>query len=150
MTRPVRPGSSRVLPAVCALALAGAGCGNRIIPLGPSGNPATVAVTVESFIDVLPVGGSRFYSFTVPKDGLVSLTLLSLTIDGEPSSAVVNLGIGTPRATECQLLDSRTIGADSKPQFRDSFPAGVYCARVADTQGLPGDAAFAVNITRPR
>ena len=138
------------MTAACALALLGAGCGNRVIPLGPSGNPNTVAVAVETFIGVLPVGGSRFYSFTVPREGLVSLTLLTLTIDGEPSDAPVNVGLGTPRATDCQLLDSRTVPAGPKPQFTDSFPAGVYCARVSDLQGLPGDAAFAVNITHPR
>lgn len=136
--------------AACALALFGAGCGNRVIPLGPSGNPATQAVTVESFIGVVPVGGSRFYSFTVPREGIVSLTLLTLTIAGEPTNAPVNVGIGVPRATDCQVVDSRTVPAGPKPQFSDSFPAGVYCAKVSDLQGLPGDAAFVVNITRPR
>ncbi len=138
------------MPAVAALVLLGAGCGNRIVPLGPSGNPATAAVTVESFIGVLPVGGSRFYSFTVPQDGLVSLTLLTLTENGEPSSARINLGIGVPQGTGCTLIDSRTTGVDVTPQLKDFRQAAIYCARVADVEELTADVVFAVNITHPK
>jgi hypothetical protein len=150
MTRPVRLKSLRFVPVLAALVLAGAGCGNRIVPLGPSGNPTTAVVTVESFIGVLPVGGFRFYSFTVPQDGLVSLTLLSLTENGEASSAKVNVGIGVPQGTGCSVIDSRTTGPDVRPQFKDFFQAAVYCVRVADVEGLAADVAFAVNIAYPK
>ena len=150
MTRPVRLTYPLLAPAVAAFVLAGAACGNRIVPLGPSGNPTTTAVVVETFAGVLPVNGIRFYSFTVPQDGLVALTLLSLTEDGEPSSATVNIGIGVPQGTGCSLLDSRTTGPDVKPQFRDFFQAAVYCARVADVGTLTSEATFALNIAYPK
>lgn len=94
--------------------------------------------------------GSRFYSFTVPQDGLVSLTLLELAENGEPSSALVNIGIGIPQGTGCSVVDSRTTGVDVKPQFQDFFEAAVYCARVADVGNLTSDAAFALNIAYPK
>jgi hypothetical protein len=150
MTRPVRPTYSLLAPAVVAFVLAGAACGNRIVPLGPSGNPRTVAVTVETFAGALPVNGSRFYSFTVPQDGLVALTLLSLTENGEPSSATVNIGVGVPQGTGCSLLNSRTTGPGATPQFSDFFQAAVYCARVADVGGLTSDVTFALNIVYPK
>ena len=149
MTRSVRIGVPRLLPVLLALAVFDAACGNRIVPLGPSGNPATAAIAVESFVGVLPVGGSRFYSFTVPQNGVVTLTLLTLTENGEASAALVNLALGVPRATDCQVVESRTIGADAKPALSDSYPAGVYCTRISDVGSLTSNAAFAVNITRP-
>jgi hypothetical protein len=149
MTRSVRFRVPRLLPVLVALVAFDAACGNRIVPLGPSGDPATAAIAVESFVGVLPVGSSRFYSFTVPQDGRVSLTLLSLTQNGEASSALVNLAIGVPRAADCVVVESRTIGADVKPALSDAYPAGVYCTRVSDVGNLTSNAAFAVNITRP-
>lgn len=148
MTRPVRLARRGFIPAILVLALAA--CGNRIEPLNPSGNPASAAVTVETFIGTLPVEGSRFYSFTVPQDGLVSLTLLELAENGAPSSALVNIGIGIPQGTGCSVVDSRTTGTDVKPQFQDFFQAAVYCARVADVGNLTSDAAFALNIAYPK
>ena len=151
MTRP-RPGtrslSTLSLVAVAA-ALAGAACGNRIVPTGPSGNPLSASVDVESFVGTLPVGGTRFYSFTVPQDGNVSLTLLSLVENGEPSTNTVNIGIGVPQGTGCTLLDSRTTAAGATPQFTNFYQAAVYCARVADVGTLTAAATFALNIAYP-
>jgi len=143
-------------PTACGLGLVlltvvlSAACGNRIVPLGPSGNPNTVALTVESFIGVLPVEGSNFYSFTMTQDGPVSLTLLSLTENGEASAAAINIGIGVPQGTGCTLIDSRTAGVDVRPQFQNSYAAAVYCARVADTGNLTSEATFALNIAYPK
>ncbi len=150
MTRPVLLKLPRSVPVLAALVLFGSGCGNRIVPLGPSGNPATAVVIVESFQGVLPMGGVRFYSFTVPQDGLVSLTLLALTRNGEPADVKVNLGIGVPQGTGCTLIDSRTTGPGVTPQLKDFRQAAVYCARVADVEELDADVAFAVNIAYPK
>ena len=151
MTRPRRV--TRSLPTLSfvafAAALAAAACGNRIVPTGPSGNPLTVAVEVESFIGTLPVDGIRFYSFTVPQDGNVSLTLLSLTANGEPSAGPINIGVGVPQGTGCTLLDSRTTGPGAAPQFTNFYQAAVYCARVADVGNLTATASFALNIAHP-
>ena len=85
-----------------------------------SKSTASAAVTVETFIGTLPVEGSRFYSFTVPQDGLVSLTLLELAENGAPSSALVNIGIGIPQGTGCSVVG-----------FRPDLPADDHVAGVA-------------------
>jgi hypothetical protein len=144
----IRPGF--LLAASLCTMLAGAGCGNRIIPTGPPGNPSSAAVIVESFTGTLPVNGVRFFSFTNPQDGLISLTLVKLDEDGAGSSALISVGLGVPRGTGCNLVDTRNVGVDVKPQFTDFFPQGVFCARVADLGNLTTDAEFAVNIVHPR
>jgi hypothetical protein len=151
MTRPVRFRFPRLSAAfVLTSAVAAAACGNRIEILHPTGNPATAAVTVETFAGVLPVDGSEFYSFTVPQTGFVGLTLLSLVENGEPSSALVNVALGVPRGTGCTVVDSRTINPSPTPLLRDQYPAGIYCVRIADVETLTADATFAINISRPK
>ncbi|HUF47383.1 MAG TPA: hypothetical protein VMM93_06160 [Vicinamibacterales bacterium] len=151
MTRPVRSRLLRLSTAfVLVPALAAAACGNRIEILHPTGNPLSAALTVETFAGVLPVDGSRFYSFTVPQNGLVGLTLLSLIEDGEPSPALVNVAIGVPRATDCSPVDSRTVNPSATPLLRGEYPAGIYCVRIADVDTLTVDATFAINISRPK
>ena len=151
MTRFVRSCTPRfsavlLLPLVLALTA----CGNRIEILHPTGNPLTAAIAVETFSGVVPVDGSRFYSFTVPQAGIVTLTLLTLSENGEASSALVNVALGVPRGIDCLPVDSRTVSSSPTALLRDEYPAGVYCVRIADVDTLTAAAAFDINITRPR
>lgn len=150
MTHSVRNRPWLLLAAGSCIVLSGLACGNRVIPTGPPGNPSSAAVTVESFTGTLPVNGVVFYSFTNPQDGLISLTLIKLDENGAGSSALISVGLGVPRGTGCNLIDTRTVGVDVKPQYTDFFPQGVFCARVADLGNLTADAEFAVNIVHPR
>jgi hypothetical protein len=109
-----------------------------------------VTVTVETFSGTLPVGGSRFYSFTVPQPGMTTATLLSLKQDGVDSTALVLIGLGAPRGTECLLLDGRQVAADVVPQVSLTPDPGIYCARISDAGNLTGPVDFSINIVHPR
>jgi hypothetical protein len=134
-----------VLTIVCAAA--SAACDEE--PAAPSEVPIGVPV-VESFVGTVAVNGSAFYSFTVPTQGAVSLALISVTENGQPSEARLGLNVGTPIGTGCTGTPSVVTGAGSSPQFTQIYPPGVYCARVSDTGLLTGPVSFAVNIARPR
>jgi len=104
---------------VAGLCAAGSsGCGTEDPALTqPSTNGA---LAVESFTGTLAKGGTAFYSFTVPRDGNVSLTLLSLTIGGVPSDLSITMGLGVPRGTACQTQAQQgvTVGVTDHERGR--------------------------------
>jgi hypothetical protein len=134
---------------VVGMALAGTACAEATVS-GPTAIGNNVTLTVETFSGTLPVGGSRFYSFTVPQTGLTTATLVSLRQDGVDSSAIVLIGLGAPRGTECLLIDGRQVAADVVAQVSLSPDPGIYCARISDAGSLTGPVDFSINIVRPR
>lgn len=106
-------------------------------------------VVIESFVGGLAVKGSAFYSFTVPRNGPVALTLLSLTVAGVPSELSINVGLGVPTGTTCNATTSPTFVAIN-PVSNTNVTPRVYCVLVTDVGTLTDPAEFAVNITRPR
>jgi hypothetical protein len=133
------------------LLLLGAACTEEI-PNTPS-PPVNGQLVVETFAGTLPLTTSRFYSFTQTSDGSIMLTLISLVEDGAPSTARVGVSIGFPAGTDCQALSTATTvsaQAGSAPQVSGVFPAGVYCARIADVGQLTSSATFVVNIARAK
>ncbi len=141
---------SGVLAAILTgLALGGSACSKEGV--SPTPSPATVPVVVESFTGTLPKLGFSFYSFTVTQSGPISLTLLSLTENGAPSTAAVLLLLGVPRGTDCIGTTAITAGAGVTPQLSISVGPLIYCARIADAGNITAPtASFAINITRPR
>jgi hypothetical protein len=134
---------------VVGIALAGPGCAEATVS-GPTAVGNNVTLTVETFSGTLPVGGSRFYSFTVPQTGSTTATLLSLKQDGVDSTAIVLIGLGAPRGTECLLIDGRQVSVDVVAQVSLSPDPGIYCARISDAGNLTGPVEFSINIVRPR
>jgi hypothetical protein len=131
-----------------AAALVAAGCTKDPALTQPS---TTGAVIIESFVGTLAVGGSAFYSFTVPQQGTATLTLLSLTIGGVPSDASVSLGLGNPSGTTCRTTAATPVTAGIAPQVSNPVVPTVYCVNISDPgPSLTAAADFAVNITRPR
>ena len=96
--------------------LIGAGCMNDPVLTQPS---QTGAIAVESFTGTLPKAGTVFYSFTVPRSGNASLTLLTLTVGGAPTDASITMGLGSP-PRDCQLLAGRRPDADSPTVRRET------------------------------
>lgn len=132
---------------IAVLALTAAACEvDTSSPLNP--NPIG-SLTHESFTGTLPVGGSRFYSFTVPKEGAVLFTLLSLRVANVEVADRVVLGVGGPVGTGCSLRNSVTTGSGPNPQFQAQLTPGVYCVHIGDGGTLTAPAAFAINIARP-
>jgi hypothetical protein len=134
---------------VIGMALAGPACAEATVS-GPTAIGNNVTLTTETFSGTLPVGGSRFYSFTVPQTGLTTATLLSLKENGVDSPAFVLIGLGAPRGTECLLIDGRQVAVDVVPQVSLSPEPGIYCARISDAGNLTGPVEFSINIVRPR
>ena len=134
---------------VIGTALAGPACTDATVS-GPTAVGNNVTQTVETFSGTLPVGGFRFYSFTVPRTGQTSVTLLSLKENGVDSTVFVTLGLGAPRGTDCLNIDALQVTPGVSPQVSLQPEPGIYCARIADAGNLTGPADFSINIVRPR
>lgn len=114
----------------------------------PSGTGAPVT---ETFIGTLQPGGEAFYSFSVPKAGVVSLTLTSMTGPSIPPDALFPIGIGTPVGQFCSASVDAAASPGLTPQYSTTKAVGVYCVKISDNNALLGaPASFALNITHPR
>ena len=128
--------------------LIGAPACDSVTPTTPT--PPVSGHVNESFVGTLEPGGSSFYSFTAPAAGAVSLTLLSVAVNGAEIGDQLIMGIGTPAGTDCVMQNSVTTSSGTSTQLSGSVTAGVYCARVSDAGTLSTRTSFAVNIARPQ
>jgi hypothetical protein len=144
-----RGAMARAVPLLAILLLAGA-CDQTEAPAAPSNPGSTQPIAVESFTGTLPVTGSKFYSFTVPASGNVSLLLHTLTENGAASTAQVTIGLGFPRATDCTLTDLINASPGGSAQLTVPVTPAIYCARISDPGNLTATATFGINIIRPR
>jgi hypothetical protein len=145
--------SSRLIPSLIKGALAVAlvtgavACGSDP-PAGPSGTGAPVT---ETFIGTLQPSGEAFYSFSVPKAGVVSLTLTAMSGASIPADALFPIGIGTPVGQFCSAGVDAAAAPGVTPQFTTTKDVGVYCAKISDNNArLVAPASFALNITHPK
>ena len=144
-----RSAGLRVVALVLLLVSAGA-CNKDESPVSPSDPAAIQPIVVESFTGTIGLLGSAFYSFTVPVTGNVSLLLHQLSEAGAASTAIMGLGLGVPRGTDCTVTSPAATGPGATAQVTSSVPAGVYCVRITDLGNLTAPATFAINIIRPR
>ena len=129
--------------------LTAAACGDdATTPTSPSIPEISVDRASRLFSGTLSPRGSTFYSFTVPQDSGVFLTLASLTPTSGRGTVEtpVDLGIGTPRGTGCAAAQTIATTADLAAQISAWRRAGVHCVSVSDPGRLTGDVAFAVRI----
>jgi hypothetical protein len=110
----------------------------------------TGSIAIETFTATLPLGGTIFYSFTAPRDGPISLTLLDLKENGVTSEAAIGMTLGAPAGTGCSSGTPTTVTMGATPQFTGSYGAGVYCVKVVDVGNLVAPARFSINIARPQ
>jgi hypothetical protein len=129
---------------VCAAA---AGCSDEI-ETPTSASDASVELSTRLFAGTLAPRGTAFYSFTVPQDSEVLVTLASLTATGgRPAlSAPLVLGLGVPRGTGCATTTTAVTTPDLAAQIREPRGAGVHCASLVDPGNLGSDAVFAIRI----
>ena len=136
-------------PLLVALALTAAACGSDTptSPTSATTTPTVAPATLsETYNGTLPIGGSRFYSFTVVENGTVNLTLVSLG-QAIPPDVAVELTLGRPSGTGCTATTSVNVTIETAaPHLTGTFAPGVYCARVGDTGNLPLTASFVVAI----
>jgi len=134
------------------LAAAAAACGNAETPTSATDTTTTTvaeASVSEEFAGTVPVGGSRFYAFTVGANGTVTLTLTTVGGSGVPSTVWMGLGIGTPDAEDCVTTSTVNGPAGSTAQVSGTYAPGIYCAKVLDIGNLFAPASFAVTIAHP-
>jgi hypothetical protein len=135
---------------IAALMLASVGCGG-------DGDSVTAPAETTSglgsftFSDLLPVQGSRFYSFTVNETGAVSATLASLMDQrtGPASTSVVRLGLGVPAGVGCSVTESIETGPALTAQLTTTLNPDVYCVEVHDIGTLTTPVYFTVRVVHP-
>jgi hypothetical protein len=132
--------------ALIASALIATGCDST--PTTPTRTPAPPSV-VETFEGTLKVSGASFFSFTTTQYGTINLTLNSLTVENEPSAAMLALAIGQPAGVDCLVSTSQTTAAGSTPQVTGTFEPSVYCAKITDVAPLPAPGVFNITIAHP-
>jgi hypothetical protein len=133
------------------VAVLGSSCSGSLsstLPASPTTSTPVAPTTTESFVGTLPVGGARFYSFSVAVYGTVNATLVSIGGPAVPADVVVNLGIGTLVGTGCSSSSPTGVSAGSAAVTASEQP-GVYCVTIADVGNLPGAADFTVTIDHP-
>jgi hypothetical protein len=145
--------SSRLIPSLIKGALvvalvAGTMACESEPPTAPSGSGAPVT---ETFSGTLQPGGEAFYAFSMPRPGVVSLTLTAMTGPSIPADALFPIGIGIPVAQFCSATVDAAAAPGVSPQFSVNKDVGVYCVKISDSNSrLGAPASFALNITHPR
>jgi hypothetical protein len=136
------------LAAMLAMVAGGCGSDGAGTPTSPTTPEAAVDATTRLFTGTLSPRGAAFYSFTVPQDSGVFLTLASVVPTGAraASAAPVGLGLGVPRGTGCAVTTHVVAQADLAAQIREWRRQGVHCAAVFDPGTLAGELTFAVRI----
>jgi hypothetical protein len=129
--------------------LVGAGCGDEV-STPTSASSTTAASLTQLFTGVMPIKGTKFYSYTVTTAGTVSATFASLTTGaGAVAGRSMELGIGIPAGTGCAVREVINTTPALVPQLTQEAAAGVYCVSLADVEGLPASMNFAIRIVHP-
>lgn len=137
---------------ILALGLAAVltGCADKAAqtPTSPSIPDISVNRASRTFAGTLAVRDMQYYSFTVPQDSGVFVTLASVTTtDSREATAIgVGVGLGVPRGTECVLSTRLVATSDLSPQIREYTRQGVWCVSVFDPGTLTQAVRFAVRI----
>lgn len=141
----------RLLPLVL-IVLWCAACGDDS-PTSPSTTTSTQTAaspaTTEEFDSTVPVGGSKFYSFTTTTYGTIQITLTGVSGSLVPSTVMLGVGLGQPSGTDCVTTTSVNTAAGTAPQVTGAFDAGVYCAKITDIGNLYAPASFSATIAYP-
>ena len=134
------------------IALLASACDKTETPTSSTDTTTTTVASptiTEEFVGTVPVGGTRFYSFTVVENGTVNVTLTSVGGTGVPSTVWMGLGIGTPSGEDCPTTSTVNGPSGSTPQVTGTFVPGIYCAAVVDIGNLAAPATFAATIAHP-
>ena len=136
-----------VFLAVLGAAACVAAC-SKSTPTTPTTPPAA-PTTSEPFNGILPVGGFKFYSFTIVQNGTVNISLVSVTGNGVSPTVTLNLGLGHPAGTDCNATSVSTSVAATQPQITSVYAPGVWCVKIADAGNLVAPATFLITIDHP-
>ncbi len=129
--------------------LFGSSCDDMETPTSPT--TTATFVSVQAFSGTLPVGGSRFYSFNVSQEGLVSVMLAAVSspASGAALDTPLEIGLGVPAGTGCRANDARLLTAALTSQIQTTTAPGTYCVRIADVGHLRATVNFALRFSHP-
>jgi hypothetical protein len=141
----------RCLICLCAVLVLGCSDDTPTSPTETTTTTQTAAspTVTEQFDGVVPVGGSKFYSFTTSTYGTINVTLMAVGGNFVPSTVMLALGLGQPSGTDCVTTTSVNTAAGSTAQVTGNFDPAVYCAKVSDIGNLYAPASFSVSIAYP-
>lgn len=132
------------------LAVICVGCGDNAAttPTAPTIPEVSVDSAARLFSGTLVRGDTQYYSFTLPQESGVFVTLASVTsTDQRDATAVsVGIGLGVPRGMECVLSSRLVTPAALSPQLQVITPPGVRCVAVFDPGTLTAPVRYAVRI----
>ncbi len=128
-----------------------AGC-SPLGPTDPQGPGTSAPIVIENFTGTLPLKGSRFYSFSVESKGggVTSLTLVDAKENGVTTEALITVGLGTPRGTQCVASNALSVAPSGNVHVSGTTNRGVHCAVVTDLGNLTSPATFQLNIAHPK
>lgn len=136
--------------ALLAATAALAGC-SELGPTTPQGPGAGPPVVVEHFSGTLALRGSQFYSFQVESNGGTTfLTLVDAREGGTVTEALLTIGLGVPRGTQCVATNVLSVKSSGSPQVSGPTGKGIHCAVITDLGNLTSPATFVVNIAHPK
>ncbi len=136
--------------ALLAATAALAGC-SELGPTTPQGPGAGAPVVSEHFSGTLALRGSQFYSFQVESNGgQTFLTLVDARENGVVTEALLTIGLGVPRGTQCIATNALSVKSSGTPQISGVTNKGIHCAVITDLGNLTSPATFLVNITHPK
>ena len=126
------------------------GCGDdaATTPTSPTIPEVSVDSAARLFSGTLAQGDTHYYSFTLPQQSGVFVTLASVTTTALRDATTLSLGVGlgVPRGTEC-VLNARVVSpAALTPQLRAITLPGVRCVAVFDPGTLTAPVRYAVRI----
>jgi hypothetical protein len=127
-----------------ALTATMAACTGSNSPTATVATP-TAPTSTETFPGTVQVGGVSFSPFNVSQAGTVTVTL---TAAGPPSTIWMGLGIGTPSATTCAVIqaDSTITQAGATAQLSGTLTAGSYCVQVYDIGNQVAPVTYSVTV----
>ncbi len=138
------------LASACALAVSGCDGSSPTSPTTTTSTTTVAEATVsETFDGAVAVGGSAFYSFTVPSNGTVNVTLAAVSGPGVPGTVWLGLGIGQPNAEDCASQSTLNTQAGTAVHLTGTYAPGVYCVRVWDIGNLNARASVSIAIAHP-
>jgi hypothetical protein len=143
------------ITAITVIAIAAGACSNAQIPTSPTTTTTTTTTAVadpaitEEFGTTVPVGGARFYSFTVAENGTVRVRLTQVGGPNVAPTLWLGLGLGTPDGEDCVTTTSLNTQASETAQISGTYAAGIYCARVYDIGNLIAPASVYITIDHP-
>lgn len=139
----------QIAPCVLA-ALFAAACGSES-PTSTPTTPTPIAppTVTEVWEATLAVGATRFYSYSVPQNGTINITLARVTEGGADVATPVNIGTGFPAGTGCSTAAMSPYAASESPAISTTQAPGVYCVKVTDSGTLTAPVTFRILIARP-